>query len=244
MALPPPRAISLHLLFLLAMAALATQAAAAEAATAPCSTTESTSSSASTTTAFLRARCATTRYPDVCYDSLLPYASVFQTSHVKLAVAAADVAAAYLRAFSARIKDMLLHHGGVGAGSEEAAASSGGGARVDAALHDCASTISTAANLAKRSSAELTRLDANTASTESSTSATAAGGSRQARWQVSNAKTWLSAAMTNEGTCSDGFEDAGAAATASPAGTEVTAGVASVTKHTSNALALVNGIPL
>lgn len=236
MALPPPRTISLCLFLLLAMAAAsATQATAAEAA-APCSTTKTESTSSSS---FLRARCATTRYPDVCYDSLLPYASTFQTSHVKLAVAAADVAAAHLRAFSARVKDMLLHRGG---GSEEAAASSGGGAaRVDAVLHDCASTISAAANLAKRSSAELTRLDADTAaSTETSTS----GGSRQARWQLSNAKTWLSAAMTNEGTCSDGFEDAGAAATASPAGKEVAAGVASVTQHTSNALALVNGIPL
>ncbi|KAF0901344.1 hypothetical protein E2562_000228 [Oryza meyeriana var. granulata] len=237
MALPAP-AISLRLFFLLAMAASATQAAATEAAP-PCSTTESTSSSA--TTAFLRARCATTLYPDVCYDSLLPYASTFQISHVKLAVAAADVAAAHLRAFKTRIKDLLLHRGGV---SSEEAAATGAGARVEAALHDCASTISAAANLAKRSSAELTRLDAATASTESSTSTAAAGWSRQARWQVSNAKTWLSAAMTNEGTCSDGFEHAGAAATASPAGKEVAASVASVTQHTSNALALVNGIPL
>uniref|UniRef100_A0A0D9XIB6 Pectinesterase inhibitor domain-containing protein n=1 Tax=Leersia perrieri TaxID=77586 RepID=A0A0D9XIB6_9ORYZ len=205
--------------------ALVNAVAVAEA-TAPCSTTESASSSA-----FLRSRCATTRYPDVCYDSLLPYASEFKTSHVKLAVAAADVAAAHLRAFSAKIKDLLLHTGG---------------GREDAALHDCASTISAAANLARRSSAELTRLDAATAEAESSSSTSAGGGgsSRLARWQVSNAKTWLSAAMTNEGTCSDGFDDAGAAATASPAGKEVAAGVAIVTQHTSNALALVNGIPV
>ncbi|XP_040384175.1 21 kDa protein-like [Oryza brachyantha] len=241
----PPRAISFRLLFLLAMATSAARAVATGEAAPPCSTTTEPTSQSATTAAFLRARCATTLYPDVCYDSLLPYASTFQASRVKLAVAAADVAAAHLRAFSARIKDLLVRRGGGGAGSEEAATPGGaGGARVDAALTDCASTISAAASLAKRSSAELTGLDAAMASTESSASTVTGGGSRQARWQVSNAKTWLSAAMTNEGTCSDGFEDAGAAVTASPAGKDVAAGVATVTQHTSNALALVNGIPL
>ncbi|KAL5224316.1 hypothetical protein ABZP36_010955 [Zizania latifolia] len=235
----PPRAISLSYLFLFAMAAASTaQPAAANAvaaeATAPFSTTQSITS----TTTFLRARCATTLYPDVCYDALVRYASTFQNSNVRLAGAAADVAAAHLRALSARIKEMLIHRGG-----DSEAEGTTGGSRVDAALHDCASTISAAENLARRSSAELTLLDAATASTESSTS-TPAGRGRQARWQVSNAKTWLSAAITNEVTCTDGFEDTGAAVTASPTGKEVAAGVASVRQHTSNALALVNGIPL
>ena len=68
--------------------------------------------------------------------------------------------------------------------------------------------------------------------------------SRQAMWEVSNAKTWLSAAMANEGTCADGLVEAGAAAASLPAGKEVTAGVAAVKQYTSNALALVNGIPV
>ncbi|MBS2589741.1 hypothetical protein KFY49_25560, partial [Salmonella enterica subsp. enterica serovar 1,4,[5],12:i:-] len=90
----PPRAISLVFLFLFFTAASATRRLD-DAGGQP--------TAASSATAFLRSRCATTRYPDVCYDSLLPYASTFQTSHVKLAVAAANVAAAKLRAFSARI---------------------------------------------------------------------------------------------------------------------------------------------
>uniref|UniRef100_A0A0E0M639 Pectinesterase inhibitor domain-containing protein n=1 Tax=Oryza punctata TaxID=4537 RepID=A0A0E0M639_ORYPU len=206
MAPLPPRAISLVFLFLFFTATSATRRLD-DAGGQP------TTSSAM---AFLRSRCATTRYPDVCYDSLLPYVSTFQTSHVKLAIAAADVAAAKLRAFSARIKDLLVH-------------SAGGVARVDAALKDCKSTISDADNLARRSSAELGQLDVS---------------SSQARWHVSNVKTWLSAAITNEGTCTDGFEEAGEAAAASPAGKEVAARVARVKQHTSIALALVNGIPL
>ncbi|KAF0901345.1 hypothetical protein E2562_000229 [Oryza meyeriana var. granulata] len=211
----PLRAISLLFLFLFFMAAsTAPRIAAVYAAASP----SSGGHSATSVTTFLRSRCATTQYPDVCYDSLLPYASTFQTSHVKLARVAADVAAAKLRAFSARIKDLLLH--------------SAGDARVDAALKDCKSTISAADDLARRSSAELSQLEA------------ADGGSTQALWHVSNVKTWLSAAITNEGTCADGFEETGEAAAGSPAGKEVAAGVARVTQHTSIALALVNGIPL
>ena len=47
--------------------------------------------------AFLRARCATTPYAVACYDTLIPYACTFQTSHIKLARAAADVNLAWLR---------------------------------------------------------------------------------------------------------------------------------------------------
>lgn len=172
--------------------------------------------------AFLRASCASTLYRLTCYDALIPSGCAFQTSTVKLARAAADVNAASLKNLTARAKELVAH----GVPGEAPA--------IAAEIRDCASASSSASGHAKETAAELARLDAM---------GDAAKGS-QARWAVSNAKTWLSAAMTNEGTCSDGFEDAGAAATASPAGKEVAAGVASVTQHTSNALALVNGIPL
>ncbi|XP_066341526.1 pectinesterase 3-like [Miscanthus floridulus] len=149
-----------------------------------------------------------------------------------------------------------LRHGG--GGTDPDPAEGGGGGRPSsetAALRNCASTISAAASLARQSSAELTKLEpdldvaAGTTSPASSSSSSAAGGDgvssrRQARWEVSNAKTWLSAAMANEGTCADGLVEAGAAAASSPAGKEVTAGVATAKQYTSNALALVNGIPL
>ncbi|KAL6630547.1 hypothetical protein ACP70R_028620 [Stipagrostis hirtigluma subsp. patula] len=228
--LPQPRPISLHhhrrcrLFLLLVVASTATQAAAtADAAASPPSAAESraTTSSSAPAATFLRERCATTLYPALCYDSLLPYADTFQTSHVRLAGVAADVAGARLRALSARVKDLLHHSHGPEAG----------------ALRDCASVVSAAASLAKQSSAELTRLDA-----AGETTAAAGGSSRERRWEVSNAKTWLSAAMTNEGTCADGLQEDGAAE--SSAGKEIGAGVACVRQYTSNALALVNGIPL
>ena len=266
MAAPQPRAaLTIHhlrrhlVLVVFTVAAAATRGASTSASThttaassAPSAATESPSPAAAS---FLRARCATTLYPALCYDSLLPYASEVQENPARLSRVAADVAAARLRVLSARVKDILRHGGG---GTDPDPAEGGGGWRPSsetAALRDCASTISAAASLARQSSAELTKLEpdldaaAGTTSAASSSSSSAAGGggmssSRQARWEVSNAKTWLSAAMANEGTCADGLVEAGAAAASSSAGKEVTAGVAAVKQYTSNALALVNGIPV
>ncbi|WVZ92108.1 hypothetical protein U9M48_038197 [Paspalum notatum var. saurae] len=179
--------------------------------------------------AFLRARCATTLYGVACYESLLPYACVFQTSHVKLARAATDVNAASLRRISKRVKEIIAAHGGGGG--------AGGGSITGgemAALRDCASTLSSAAGLAKQSAAELAKLDA----------AGAAADRSKIRWAISNTQTWLSASMTNEATCSDGLALSGATASASLTVRQVAIGVVSAKEHTSIALALVNGIPV
>lgn len=161
---------------------------------------------------FLRARCATTPYGVTCYDALIPYACTFQTSHVKLARAAADVNLAWLRGLSMRFKE-------VGAGVEAAA------------LRDCASTVASAASLAKKSAAELANLDA-----------AGAAGRNKVRWSVINVQTWLSASIANEVMCADGIGVAGAAA--SLAARELVIGVLSAKEHTTIALALVNGIPV
>ncbi|XP_066335775.1 21 kDa protein-like [Miscanthus floridulus] len=255
MAVPQPRAaLTIHhlrrhlVLIVFTVAAAATRGASTHttaASSAPSAATESPSPAAAS---FLRARCATTLYPALCYDSLLPYASEVQENPARLARVAADVAAARLRALSARVKD-ILRHGGGGAETSPAEGEGGGGRPSEiAALRDCASTISAAASLARQSSAELTKLEPDAAAGTTSSSSSVAGGgmssSRQARWEVSNAKTWLSAAMANEGTCADGLVEAGAAAASSSSGKEVTAGVAAVKQYTSNALALVNGIPV
>jgi len=174
--------------------------------------------------AFLRARCASTLYGVACYESLLPYACIFHTSHVKLARAAGDVNVAWLRSISKRVKE-LVARGAAGPGGTAGAES--------AALRDCASTVSSAAGLAKQSAAELAKLDA----------AGATVGRSQVRWAISNAKTWLSASMTNEATCADGVAATGAAAS-SPVAREVVMAVVRAKELTSITLALVHGIPV
>jgi hypothetical protein len=59
---------------------------------------------------------------------------------------------------------------------------------------------------------------------------------------VSNAKTWLSAAMTNEANCADALSSTGAAV--SPAARELIAGVVMAKQYTSIALSFVNTIPV
>lgn len=170
--------------------------------------------------AFLRARCATTLYGVACYESLLPYACIFDTSHVKLARAAADVNVARLRSISKRVKELVARGAGGGTGGAESAA-----------LRDCASTVSSAAGLAKQSAAELAKLDA------------AAGAAGNVSWTISNAQTWLSASMTNEATCEDGLAVTGAAASPLVA-RDVVILVVRAKELTSIALALVRGIPV
>lgn len=246
MAAPQPRALTVHhhirrhlvLIVLTVAATAATRAASAHHTAAPAAPRAAESPSPAVAS-FVRARCAATLYPALCYDCLLPYASEVQENPARLARVAADVAAARLHALCARVKDILRH-----GGPDEEGGGGGGGGRPSeaAALRDCASTISGAADLARQSSAELTKLEMDLDAAASSAAGGGTSGRRKARWEVSNAKTWLSAAVTNEGTCADGLAEAGAAD--SPAGKEVAAGVAAVQQCTSNALALVNGIPL
>jgi LCP family protein required for cell wall assembly len=84
--------------------------------------------------------------------------------------------------------------------------------------------------LAKQSAAELARLDA-------------AGGNAtvtQVRWAISNAQTWLSAAMSNEVTCAEGLAPWGGA---SPAAKALVDGAVDAMQSTSVALTMVNGMP-
>ncbi|XP_075489394.1 pectinesterase inhibitor 3-like [Primulina tabacum] len=55
------------------------------------------------------------------------------------------------------------------------------------------------------------------------------------RWQMSNAETWVSAALTNEDTCLDGFQEIGVNLRA-----DVRRRITNVARVTSNALYLIN----
>ncbi|XP_020199275.1 pectinesterase inhibitor 10-like [Aegilops tauschii subsp. strangulata] len=167
--------------------------------------------------AFLRTRCATTLYRVTCYNTLIPYGCVFHTNPVRLARAAVDLNAAQLRALSTRVKEVVAR-GGMG--------QPGGPAYV---LRDCAGTVSSAAGLARKSGDEIGKLDA------AGSNATVT----QVRWAISNAQTWLSAAMANEATCTEELAPWGGGAAAK----ELVAGTVIAMQSTSVALALVNGMP-
>lgn len=84
-----------------------------------------------------------------------------------------------------------------------------------------------AADRAKDSMAELKKLNKKNNVTES-------------RWCLFNVQTWMSAALTNEETCTDGLKEATGAGAKGSVAIDVGARVGVVKEYTSNALALVN----
>lgn len=159
---------------------------------------------------FIRTSCSTTLYPARCYASLARYANAIQRSPSQLAIVAVSVSLRRARRASAYMSS--LSHSPTGASNPRAAA----------ALRDCSSTFGDAIDQMEQSLAELRQLKSG----------------EEFQWQMSNVETWMSAALTNEDTCTDGFEDL-------PSGgvkEDVCGRVARVKEVTSNALALVNSL--
>ncbi|KAI3787093.1 hypothetical protein L1987_41299 [Smallanthus sonchifolius] len=90
--------------------------------------------------------------------------------------------------------------------------------REKGALKDCASQIADSVDDLRNTLSELKELRRGTF-----------------RWQMSNAKTWVSAALTNEGTCLDGFKEIEGSVPS-----DIKRKLTNVAKVTSNALYLIN----
>ncbi|XP_072973534.1 21 kDa protein-like [Typha angustifolia] len=164
-------------------------------------------------TELIRASCSATRYPRLCFSSLSSYAGSAHLTPGRLAWLAADLVISRLGSLSARVAALRRVSWG----------------REAAALRDCRDAMGDAADLARRAAGELDGIEESAA----------AGAGPEVAWRVANAQTWLSAALTNEDTCADGFE--GVAGNGEVKG-EVCARVRKVKQFTSNALALVNSL--
>ncbi|KAL0909343.1 hypothetical protein M5K25_020200 [Dendrobium thyrsiflorum] len=166
-------------------------------------------------TDFILRNCAATLYPQLCYKSLKPYAPTVNQSPLTLAVAAANVSLSKIK--DASLQAVRLRRNSTG--------------RVGAALRDCVESLRTAADLTKQSAEEIQKLGP----------AAQAGGPSFA-WEVSNAQTWMSAALTNEDTCIDGFDGVGGGGGGGAAVKVFIGTVGRVKQYTSNALALLNAL--
>ncbi|KAJ6818167.1 putative 21 kDa protein-like [Iris pallida] len=100
-------------------------------------------SSSAANTDFIRTSCTCTLYRDLCFSSLARYAPSVHSDPVRLAQAAAKVAAAKIRSASVRVSQHLR------AGSADR--------REAAALRDCAETLGDAVDRTRRSAAEIAR---------------------------------------------------------------------------------------
>ncbi|KAE8730087.1 hypothetical protein F3Y22_tig00003041pilonHSYRG00806 [Hibiscus syriacus] len=171
--------------------------------------------SATTTTTinatdFIRTSCYATLYPDVCYSSLSRYANAIQQDPARLARAAIGVALSKARNLAVYVSNISR------------VADNGADRRAKASLLDCFSNMGDAVDEIRGSLKQMSQ--------------TVAPGSESFRFQMGNVQTWMSAALTDEETCTDRLEDVAEG----PVKTEVLKRAAKVKKFTSNALALVN----
>ncbi|EXB90904.1 21 kDa protein [Morus notabilis] len=166
-------------------------------------------------TDFIRTSCVTTLYPDVCFTALSRYAAAVQRNPEQLARVAISVSLAKVKHVAAYVSNVSRQ------------ADYGANPRAAAALHDCFSNFGDAVDEIRGSLRQMRHLNVG---------GTGAGGGESFRFQMSNVQTWMSAALTDQETCTDGFQDVADG----PLKKEVCDRATEVKKHTSNALALVN----
>ncbi|OVA19547.1 Pectinesterase inhibitor domain [Macleaya cordata] len=160
-------------------------------------------------TDFIKTSCGVTLYPDLCFESLRVYRSTIQQSPRQMAQAALSVSLARARSAANYVSMMSKVKGIKG--------------RDFIAVKDCVENMGDSVDRLSRSIKEL-------------------GEMGQVRgqsfiWHMSNVQTWVSAALTDENTCVDGFTGHGWNENVKAAIKSRVVGVAQVT---SNALALVN----
>ncbi|CAA3009326.1 21 kDa protein-like [Olea europaea var. sylvestris] len=158
---------------------------------------------------FIRTSCATTLYPELCYHSLAGYSKTVQQDPARLARVAVGVSLSRAKRMAAYVSNL----------SREA--DYGADHRATAALHDCFSLFGDSIDQIRDSLKQMRQLS---------------GSGESLRFQMSNVQTWMSAALTNEDTCTDGFEDV----PDGPMKVDICGRVVKVKEVTSNALALVN----
>ncbi|KAK7358262.1 hypothetical protein VNO77_00188 [Canavalia gladiata] len=163
-------------------------------------------------TEFIRTSCNTTLYPDVCYTSLSRYANAVQQNPGQLARVAISVSLSKVHRTASYISNLTRE------------ADYGANSRASLALHDCFSNLGDAVDEIRGSLKQMRQIGA------------AGEGAGSFLFQMSNVQTWMSAALTDEETCTDGFQDVADC----PVKTDVCDRVTNVKKFTSNALALVN----
>lgn len=160
-------------------------------------------------TGFIRTSCATTLYPDLCYTSLAGYSNAVQQDPGRLARVAIGVTLSKAQRMANYVSNLSRQ------------ADYGSVPRAAAAIHDCFNVFGDAVDEIRGSLKQMRRLR---------------GSGESLRFQLSNVQTWMSAALTNEDTCTDGFQDV----PEGPMKTDVCDRAGKVKEVTSNALALVN----
>ncbi|KAK4745409.1 hypothetical protein SAY87_011721 [Trapa incisa] len=176
------------------------------------STNPGTIKSSAEAVSFIKSQCSTTTYPNLCVECLSSYASTIGQSQKELAQAALSVSV--VRSKAAR--DFVVR----------SARLQGLRKREAAALKDCLDEIGDSVDRLSRSVEEMKQVQPP-----------GSKGKEEFVWHVSNVETWVSAALTDENTCMDGFSGKELDGSIK---TSIRTRILSLAQVTSNALALVN----
>ncbi|XP_054823123.1 pectinesterase inhibitor 7-like [Prosopis cineraria] len=155
---------------------------------------------------FIRSACNTTLYADLCHSSISPYANAIKQNPSALARVGVAVAHAVVRGVATDVSALSREAKGRAAG----------------AINDCISILGDAVDQMSESLGQLRQI--------------AAGKGGDFKFAIDTVLTEMSAALTNEDTCTDEFQDE----PEGPVKNKVVDGVAKANKFTSIALAFVN----
>ncbi|XP_050222860.2 pectinesterase inhibitor 4-like, partial [Mercurialis annua] len=156
---------------------------------------------------YLKTACNSTTYPSLCYATLSPYTSTIQTNDLKLCNAALAITLNAVTYTSTAVRSLLKLKGL---------------SKSDVAvIKDCRYEIAESIDEIKQSLRALKNLK----------------NAADKAFEIDNIKTWISAAITDENTCTDGFEGI---KVSSKVKSKIKKSILKINRLTSNALALVN----
>ncbi|GLJ13673.1 hypothetical protein SUGI_0217900 [Cryptomeria japonica] len=126
---------------------------------------------------FIKSSCNVTRYPDVCVKSLRPYAAALRAKQSQSELVKAAVKVSLVYAQNSTAWTVTLSRTSRSLSKTERSA-----------LKDCVQNFGDTSDQIRQSLTELKHLKRGTF-----------------KFQMSNVQTWMSAALTNEDSCLDGF---------------------------------------
>lgn len=170
----------------------------------------STSTGKSSPADYIFASCKATRYPALCVQSLSAYASAIQQNEQHLAQTALSVSLSRAKSAAAFVAKMTRVRGIK--------------PRELLAVKDCIENMKDSVDRLGKSIKELGHMGRDVVG-------------QDFMWHLSNVQTWVSAALTDQNSCLDGF---GGKAMDGNIKTAIRHRVVNVAQVTSNALALVN----
>uniref|UniRef100_A0A2C9WD52 Pectinesterase inhibitor domain-containing protein n=1 Tax=Manihot esculenta TaxID=3983 RepID=A0A2C9WD52_MANES len=176
--------------------------------------------SASSPADFIKASCKATQYPDLCVQCLSGYASAIQQNEQHLALTALSVSLSRAKSAAAFVAKLTKVRGIK--------------PREYQAVRDCIENMGDSVDRLSQSIRELGHMEG--LFTKLGPHMERAVG-RDFVWHMSNVQTWVSAALTDENTCLDGFAGHFMDGNVKIA---IKHRITDVAKVTSNALALVN----